>query len=286
MMEDFNRLVELLLPTFLRNSRIVAMLRALMATPLQNRHTDFHLFREKTRYEAAITPQVCSLSDAVQRKFDVSCEITELDGKPYDFLVSIDRSTDLNAIRDFLNRFSLAGKTFLFALGDTVHTAEWSEYVDENLVERYTASWLDYVSEHDGNVLVRLHFWSEINLNTQKVTYHIDARSEMNVKVDVQITGVSYRKDALPFPNLWKGLDITILAGSDSAGMTFEVDPEDFERDIIVGKFQWADNDFYRYYYDIVYFKPGFILPPGGMPPVYAIMDGPYVPPEPPPTGG
>ena len=103
MIEDFNRLIELLLPTFLRKSKIVAILRALIATPLQHRHTEFNLFREMTNYEAAITPQVCSLTDAIERKFDVSCQITELDGKPYDFLVSIDRSADLNAIRDFLN---------------------------------------------------------------------------------------------------------------------------------------------------------------------------------------
>ena len=248
MMEDFNRLVELLLPTFLRNIGIVAMLRALVATPLQNRHSEFHIFSEKTRYEAAITPQVCSLTDAVQRKFDVSAEITELDGKPYDYLVSIDRSSDLNAIRDFLNRFALAGKTFLFALGDTLYTAEWNEYVDENLIERYTAQWRDYIDEHDGNVLIRLHIYPEVNLTEAKIIYHVDALAESAVKSNIRIAGVSIKKGVFPYIEYWKEFDITIPAGSDSAGMTFDVVNEDFERDLLIGIFEPTSDSTYNLY--------------------------------------
>lgn len=147
---DFNKLIELLLPTFLRRPRLFALLRTLISKPLQSIFSRFHIWRAKSRYEASVTMQVCSLTHAVERTFDCVCEIQELDGKPYDFLVSIDRSTDLNAIREFIDKHKLAGKSYIFKLGDVDFVAEWLNYVNEDIIELYVAEWLMHVNEEDG----------------------------------------------------------------------------------------------------------------------------------------
>ena len=274
-MEDFNRLIELLLPTFLRQSKIVAMLRALVTAPLQSRHTEFNLFREKTRYEAAITPQVCSLMHAINRNFDVSVEITELDGKPYDYLVSIDRSTDLNAIRDFLNRFSLAGKTFLFALGDTIYTAEWSEYVDENLIERYTAQWIDYVVEHDGKVNIEFYFYKEVEISDKKIYYKLEAIADTPVKSNINIKCLYFKKDLHAYFPAWIEIQGQISLGQTKTITSLDATADEFERDILIISIEPLSDSVYTYItnFAINYHKPFTInLPPGGFPPIYATI--------------
>lgn len=142
---DFHKLIELLLPTFLRSPRILALLRVLVAKPLQRLFVPFYIWRTKSRYESSVTPQVCSLIHAIERTFDCVAEITELDGKPYDFLVSIDRSADLNAIREFIDKHKLAGKSYIFRLGDAAFSATWLNHVDEHLIEEYATTWIEHV---------------------------------------------------------------------------------------------------------------------------------------------
>lgn len=153
-MEDFIRLVSLLLPTFLRRDKMVAFLRALIGIPLQNRQSNYMLFSSASRYDASITPQLCSLRHAITQKWDVNCDIIELDGKPYDFLVELDRSSDVKAIEAFLLKFGLAGKTFTFNLADTIYSVTWDNYVEEDLVENYSVEWMDHQFEDNGEVFL------------------------------------------------------------------------------------------------------------------------------------
>lgn len=189
MIEDFNRLIELLLPTYLRQNKLIALLRALIAMPMQRRFSDFNLLRAKSDYEATVTPQVCSLTDAVQRTFDCVCEITELNGKPYDFLVSIDRSTDLQAIKEFIDAHKLAGKSFVFELGDVVFTATWMNYTNENLIEVYSAEWSFYVDEDDGTNHITIYLLQDIN-----DVWRVRAEAEKPVASDLYIAvSIVYR---------------------------------------------------------------------------------------------
>lgn len=172
MMLDFFKLIELLLPHSLRQTSVLALLRVLVARQLQSLFAEYHVFRQKTKFEASVTPQVCSLQYAIERTFDVNCEITELDGLPTDFLVSIDRSTDLSSIRAFINKHKLAGKSYVFELGDTVFTATWKNYVDEDIVATYTAEWSDYEDEDDGIVTISC-FISAFDSDNSKVYVYL-----------------------------------------------------------------------------------------------------------------
>ena len=201
---DFNKLIELLLPTFLRRPRLFALLRTLISKPLQSIFSRFHIWRAKSRYEASVTPQVCSLIHAVERTFDCVCEISELDGKPYDFLVSIDRGTDLNAIREFIDKHKPAGKSYIFKLGDVNFVAEWLNYADEDIIELYIAEWDFYVNEDDGVNNIRISILKSVD-NFWKVY----AQADKPVKSDLFIAvSVAYRIP--PNGNLHHGGDASI----------------------------------------------------------------------------
>lgn len=192
---DYNKLVELLLPTFLRRPRILALLRVLVAKPLQQLFVRFHIWRLQSRYEASVSPQVCSLIHAIERTFDCVAEITELDGKPYDFLVSIDRSADLNAIREFIDKHKLAGKSYIFQLGDAVFSVTWLNHVDEHLIEEYAAEWVDYIDSKVMPCYVRIFYTSGNDVDSPyprgmviEVTTDEPVRSKLDFTININVT--------------------------------------------------------------------------------------------------
>ena len=68
---DFDRLVQLLLPTFLRKGLATAFLTAFIQ-PLKIIYTAFTAYRQNTLYMLEITPQVCYLEKCLNNMFDPS----------------------------------------------------------------------------------------------------------------------------------------------------------------------------------------------------------------------
>ena len=146
---DFYRLVEYCLPPFLRQPALIAFTRALIAKPLADLYASFFLFREQIRYKASVTPQVCMLEDAAFRLLDTDIEITELDGMPIDFLVTVNGTADLTKLSKLLNSYKLAGKTYIYVVGDTDYVCSWKNHVSENLIEGYSCSGVFHVDAGD-----------------------------------------------------------------------------------------------------------------------------------------
>lgn len=188
---DYNKLTELLLPTFLRRPKLLALFKCLFSRQLQGLFTRFIIYRANSRYEASVTPQKCSLLHAIECAFNCKAEITELDGKPYDFLLSIENSVDLNAIRSFVDKHKLAGKSYVFKLGDVSFGAKWSNHVDENLIEQYSVEWLDYVDEHDGIIRIDLLLFKMQGLEDNKWMLAADADWNVASRVSISVT-ISY----------------------------------------------------------------------------------------------
>ncbi len=68
---DYRKLVILLLPTFLRQSVLMAWLRA-MAHPLQEIHDRHQAARTQRLYELRHTSQVCYIKDALNNEFGIT----------------------------------------------------------------------------------------------------------------------------------------------------------------------------------------------------------------------
>lgn len=66
---DFEKLIKLLLPTFMRKSTIVAFIKAVIK-PLINEKEQFDKNREDNLYRLSITPQVFSLEKMLNDRYD------------------------------------------------------------------------------------------------------------------------------------------------------------------------------------------------------------------------
>ncbi|MBR8759285.1 hypothetical protein [Porphyromonas levii] len=231
-MEDFKRLIELLLPTFLRQKRILALLNVLIGGPMEQRYSDYNIWRVGSRYDASITPQVCSLRNAIELKYDVHCSIIELDGRPYDYLVEIDRSTDYNSIYNFLQKYGPAGKSFVFNLGDTTLDSTWSDFVEYDEVTTYEVSWSDYIEADDGDTPIDIFFYYIPKIEERKLTYCIEVRA--NAKIDdYGFYFVTYKGKELWYMTAWKE-HIIIPDGSHQTAIFEDVSGEEFERNLYV----------------------------------------------------
>lgn len=231
-MEDFRRLIELLLPTFLRKERILAFLNVLIGTPLEQLYSNYVIWQERTKYDASITPQVCSLRHAIEQKYDVQCNIIELDGKPYDYLVEIDRSTDYNSIHTFLLKYGTAGKSFLFNLGDTAIDVTWTDFIEQNEITTYEAEWSNYIEFDDGDTPIDIFFYYIPKIEERKLTYCIEVRA--NAKIDdYGFYFVTYKGKELWYMTAWKE-HIIIPDGSHQTAIFEDVSGEEFERNLYV----------------------------------------------------
>ena len=68
---DYKKLAVLLLPTYLRQPVIIAMVRTLI-TPLQTLHDQYKQQRQQRRYRLCHTSQICSIKQALNDEFQIT----------------------------------------------------------------------------------------------------------------------------------------------------------------------------------------------------------------------
>lgn len=182
---DFFTVVERNMLVDFRKVRLIQLFRVLIAQPLQFLFGDFALWRSTTAYKSTISPQVCSLEMAAKRLLDADITITELDGKPYDFLVTTYGNVDVTKLTALLKTYKLAGKSFIYALGNTVYSCKFTSHVDEDIVELYSCKFIEHVDEDDGNTIIELSISKGVDGSNASVT----AEASRQVKSDITITG-------------------------------------------------------------------------------------------------
>jgi len=142
------KLIKLLLPTFLRGNMISELVRA-MLLQLEYAFNRFNTNVPDWLYKANTNASVQCLEHHIKRELDVDAVITELDGLPIDFLVTITGFVDENQLRVLIDTYKLAGKSYVFKVGSVAYTAEFTNYVCEDIREGWTAEFSDYVCEDD-----------------------------------------------------------------------------------------------------------------------------------------
>ncbi len=94
---DYTKLAVLLLPTFLRQPLMIALLRTFMH-PLQEMHDSHQTARDKRLYDLAHTSQICYIKDALNDEFQITdygtgFEIVDMDAMG-DWLIAYDEVTE------------------------------------------------------------------------------------------------------------------------------------------------------------------------------------------------
>lgn len=148
---DYSKLVQLLLPTFLRKSVLIELLRTLIG-PLQIMHSQANLWFDDARYKANTNASVISLIHLIEREFDVLATIEELDGQPTDFKVTVSGTVDEVRLRALLNQYKIAGRSFTFRIGSVVYSSSFINHVCEDIIAVYSVEFIDYVCEESGYI--------------------------------------------------------------------------------------------------------------------------------------
>lgn len=187
---DFYKLIQIITPPALRRTKLLELFRILIAKPMQNLHTDLVLWREVIRYKAALTPQTIALETMAKKLLDTTIEITELDGKPFDFLVQVEGTPDLNKLTRLLNTYKLAGKSFTYVLSGAVYACEFVEHIAEEVNELYACEFIQHVAEDDGivKVYVSLRFKSSDDINGSYWTVYASADRPVKSAITIDAT--------------------------------------------------------------------------------------------------
>ncbi|MBN1987836.1 MAG: hypothetical protein JW783_00380 [Bacteroidales bacterium] len=144
-MINFLRLIRLLLPPSLRGGVLTEFVRV-MLQPIVNLYYALLAYISRSRLYKSVTSQTCWLQYILERELGVKVSITELDGKPTDFLVQAAGVVDESRLIALVNKYKMAGRSFTLNQAGVDFTAEWSDYVcEKTLITTYIASWDDYV---------------------------------------------------------------------------------------------------------------------------------------------
>ena len=129
------KLINQLLPTFMRGDRITEFIRV-MLLQLEKSYNAFNANLPDWMYKANANASVISLIHHVKRELDVDILITELDGSPIDFLVTVQGFVDYGQLSKLLDTYALAGKSYIYESGEPFYSGLFINHVCEiSLIE-------------------------------------------------------------------------------------------------------------------------------------------------------
>lgn len=139
--------------TYIRNLLILAFRQNCIVAFIQvlNSHaetmnSELDAFIADARLRSAVTWQVCWLEKLLTDEIGGTITITEADGLPVDFVVTGISYQYQNRARALLNRYKLAGKSYVFEFIDLEVSAAWSDGVCElEVLVVPSAAWSDGV---------------------------------------------------------------------------------------------------------------------------------------------
>jgi len=155
------KLIRMLLPTFLRSNKISELIRAIL---LQLEYS-LNLFNRKVpdwKYRSNTNASVIALEHHIKRELDVDAIITELEGKPIDFLVTVNGFVDENRLRSLIENYKLGGKSYVFQVGNEEFTAEFTNFVCESYYTDNLITLNDWVTDKKLKVLSEVAVKSDI----------------------------------------------------------------------------------------------------------------------------
>ena len=210
---DYSKLVQLLLPTFLRKEVLIELIRT-MIWPLLDLHSRFNLWADSARYKANMNASVIALERHIQRELDVLAVITEMDGEPTDFLVTVSGTVDEHRLKSLLDQYKLAGRSFIFRIGTVAYSCSFINHQCEDITELYSVVFTDHVCESDGIISIR-SVLSVIATDTLRVR----STATQNVTSDITITGFisGFEPGGAVLPI--EPFSVVILTGTDNASV-------------------------------------------------------------------
>jgi len=169
MLINLYTLIRNLLITFARDIKLVELVRVLTGEA-EKAFNEFTSRVADWNYKINANASTISLEHHIKRELDVDAVITELEGTPIDFLVTISGFVDENRLRVLIDSYKLAGRSYVFVAGSEFFSAKFSNWSCESLFED------NLLTVHFDTT----HIW---------VTSAVAVGSDVVVSVRVDITG-------------------------------------------------------------------------------------------------
>ena len=191
---DWYKYVLQLLPTGLRTRLLFEFVRTLIwqVPGLQAR---ILVWFDDARFRASMNASVMGLQKLIERYLGIQAVITELDGKPTDFKVSIQGTVDEARMKSIVDQYKLAGKSYVFQSSAIAFTCEFA----------------DWVCEVDRDCIIQVHLDSAVGtVITVSVTSSVPVATDVQVIFNVN----SYNHiDGVDYPLWYINFAVTLNAG-------------------------------------------------------------------------
>jgi hypothetical protein len=240
---DLRRFILLFLPMSLRNKSILEFIRSL-AVEVQRIYDRFRLFALDVKYRANANASVISLEHHIEREFDAKATITELSGKPTDFIVVIDGNVDEDRLKGLIDSYKLFGKSYVFRTNSVDFTSRWINHVCENMSTEFISRWINHVCENK-EVIAISH-----TLYVDPGSFSIQVSSSKSVYSDIHFTVLVYYyiQGGGGILQTTEGTGL-ISAGNSSAPTLYIQHPGNIFGDAVTSDIVILDGEDERYYY-------------------------------------
>jgi hypothetical protein len=182
---DLLKLIQDFLLSFIRKSKVIEFIRSLVM-PVQKATNDFELFSYEAMYRANANASAISLEHHIEREFDVKAKISEMDGKPVDFLVVIAGSVDEVRLRALIDQYKPAGKSYVFKIQEVVFSSQFIEHVCENMAVVFSSRFIEHVCETRQENTVTVSYGEDSERFYVYVNLQYPAASELEVMSYIQ----------------------------------------------------------------------------------------------------
>jgi hypothetical protein len=206
---DVGKLVQMLLPGKWRNVQLIEWIRSHLVQ-LPGLQDSFNIWAEEMKFRGNVNASVLSLQKLIERELNALVSIEEMDGKPFDFMVNVAGNIDERQLKDLINRYKLAGKSFTFRIGSVAYQAEFSNHVCEDLVSDFTVEFIDHVCEVDPI------FYLSGYVTSEKVYFY----ASRELDFDITIWGTINGKDSTGAEFYAGSFELQMLAGEKQKDVT------------------------------------------------------------------
>lgn len=207
---DFEKLIKLILPTFLRTSLQNLIIPA--ASTFQNLYEDYQLWETDMRIQAAVTCQVIYLEMILNFRllntFTRTIYITDGDGVLVDFIVNVPSgvTVDANRLVGLIDKYKTCGKRYTIGQSSYTYEINWSGPVCEKSLLTYSSAWSDMVCEQTEQAPQTTNLISATAVDMMiRVNSQYPVTSDVVVTVQYVIAGVVHT------------VEVRISMGNDSA---------------------------------------------------------------------
>lgn len=223
---NFAKLVVLLLPTFLRHTKLAYFIEACIE-PAKRMYNELVAWNEEKKLEIATTCQICYLEAYLNYKllntFERKIMIQDGLGTDVDFHVVVPSSVNIDTYRleAIVDKFKLIGKRYDVVGGSVSYSFAWQNFLQEIVVATNAGVWQNFLQEIVQGVKKELTIALEVTKNYQNGYCRVYQRAYVvtgdTVTSDVSVTIHMH----LASTNEYVDKDLTILAGNNSSG-TFD----------------------------------------------------------------